>query len=41
MVRLVYFDEAYEQRVREGRMATIQDLREAILEGAAQRVRPR
>jgi Cu(I)/Ag(I) efflux system membrane protein CusA/SilA len=40
VVMLVYLDEAYERRVREGRMATAQDLREAILEGAAQRVRP-
>jgi Cu(I)/Ag(I) efflux system membrane protein CusA/SilA len=40
VVMLVYLDEAYERRVREGRMSTAQDLREAILEGAAQRVRP-
>jgi Cu(I)/Ag(I) efflux system membrane protein CusA/SilA len=40
VVMLVYLDEAYERRAREGRMATAQDLREAILEGAAQRVRP-
>ena len=38
---LVYLDEAYERRVREGRMATAQDLREAIVEGAVQRVRPK
>ena len=38
---LVYLDEAYERRVREGRMATVQDLREAIMEGAVQRVRPK
>jgi len=38
---LVYLDEAYERRVREGRMATEQDLREAIVEGAVQRVRPK
>jgi Cu(I)/Ag(I) efflux system membrane protein CusA/SilA len=41
VVMLVYLDEAYEQRVREGRMATMQDLREAIMEGAVQRVRPK
>ncbi|MGH7182926.1 MAG: efflux RND transporter permease subunit, partial [Nitrospiraceae bacterium] len=41
VVMLVYLDEAYEQRVREGRMATVQDLREAIMEGAVQRVRPK
>jgi Cu(I)/Ag(I) efflux system membrane protein CusA/SilA len=41
VVMLVYLDEAYERRVREGRMATAQDLREAIMEGAVQRVRPK
>ncbi|TKB55583.1 MAG: efflux RND transporter permease subunit [Nitrospira sp.] len=41
VVMLVYLDEAYERRVREGRMTTVQDLREAIMEGAAQRVRPK
>jgi Cu(I)/Ag(I) efflux system membrane protein CusA/SilA len=41
VVMLVYLDEAYERRMREGRMATAQDLREAILEGAVQRVRPK
>jgi copper/silver efflux system protein len=40
VVMLVYLDEAYERRLREGRMKTAQDLREAIMEGAAQRVRP-
>src|SRR5438132_4401973 len=37
---LVYLDEAFERRVREDRMTTRQDLNEAIVEGAAQRVRP-
>lgn len=41
VVMLVYLDEAYERRVREGRMATAHDLREAIMEGAVQRVRPK
>ena len=41
VVMLVYLDEAYERRVREGRMATAQDLRDAIMEGAVQRVRPK
>lgn len=41
MVMLVYLDEAYERRVRDGRLATAQDLREAIMEGAVQRVRPK
>nr|MBP8154007.1 efflux RND transporter permease subunit [Nitrospira sp.] len=41
VVMLVYLDEAYERRVREGRMATAHDLRDAIMEGAVQRVRPK
>jgi Cu(I)/Ag(I) efflux system membrane protein CusA/SilA len=41
VVMLVYLDEAYERRVREGRMETAQDLRDAIMEGAVQRVRPK
>ena len=41
VVMLVYLDEAYERRVREGHMTTAQNLREAILEGAVQRVRPK
>jgi Cu(I)/Ag(I) efflux system membrane protein CusA/SilA len=41
VVMLVYLDEAYERRVREGRMTTVQDLRESIMEGAVQRVRPK
>ncbi|MDF0650639.1 MAG: CusA/CzcA family heavy metal efflux RND transporter [Nitrospira sp.] len=41
VVMLVYLDEAYERRVREGRMVTAQDLRESIMEGAVQRVRPK
>jgi Cu(I)/Ag(I) efflux system membrane protein CusA/SilA len=41
VVMLVYLDEAYERRVGEGRMATVHDLGEAIIEGAVQRVRPK
>jgi Cu(I)/Ag(I) efflux system membrane protein CusA/SilA len=41
VVMLVYLDEGYERRVREGRMTTAHDLREAIIEGAVQRVRPK
>ncbi|UVT19673.1 MAG: efflux RND transporter permease subunit [Nitrospira sp.] len=41
VVMLVYLDEVYERRVREGRMTTEQDLRESIMEGAVQRVRPK
>ena len=41
VIMLVYLDDAYERRMREGRMTTVQDLREAIMEGAVQRVRPK
>ena len=41
VVMLLYLDEAYERRLREGRMTTAQDLREAVMEGAVQRVRPK
>jgi len=40
VVMLVYLEEAYERRRREGRMATAPELRDAVMEGAAQRVRP-
>ena len=41
VVMLVYLDEAYERRIREGRMNTLHDLGEGIVEGAVQRVRPK
>ena len=41
VVMLIYLDEAYERRVREGRMTTTQDLYDAVMEGAVQRVRPK
>ena len=41
VVMLVYLDEAYERRVQEGRLGTPQDLHDAIIEGAVQRVRPK
>jgi len=41
VVMLVYLDEAYERRVREDRMVSMQDLRDAVMEGAVQRVRPK
>ncbi|TSA02428.1 MAG: efflux RND transporter permease subunit [Nitrospiraceae bacterium] len=41
VVMLVYLDEAYERHAREGRMNSVQDLREAIMDGAVQRVRPK
>ncbi len=40
VVMLVYLDEAWERRVKEGR-TTFADLREAVIEGAVQRVRPK
>ncbi|HBY64752.1 MAG TPA: hypothetical protein DEH78_33455 [Solibacterales bacterium] len=41
VVMLVYLDEVYERRVHEGRMTTAKDLRDVIMEGAVQRVRPK
>jgi copper/silver efflux system protein len=41
IVMIVYLDEVYERRLREGSMSTLKDLSEAIVEGAAQRVRPK
>jgi Cu(I)/Ag(I) efflux system membrane protein CusA/SilA len=38
---LLYLDLAYEQAKREGRMQTLADLHEAILQGAARRIRPK
>lgn len=40
VVMIVYLDEAWERRKREGKI-TVDALREAIVEGAAQRVRPK
>lgn len=41
VVMLVYLDEAYERAVEAGRMTSIDALRAAIIEGAADRVRPK
>ncbi len=41
VVMIVYLDEVYERKLREGSMSTLQDLYDAIIEGAAQRVRPK
>jgi Cu(I)/Ag(I) efflux system membrane protein CusA/SilA len=41
VVMIVYLDEVYERRLREGSMSTLEDLYEAIIEGAVQRVRPK
>jgi Cu(I)/Ag(I) efflux system membrane protein CusA/SilA len=41
IVMLVYLDEARERYLREGRLRTIGDLKDAIVEGAVDRVRPK
>jgi Cu(I)/Ag(I) efflux system membrane protein CusA/SilA len=38
---LLYLDLAHQEAVREGRMNTLADLREAIVQGAAKRLRPK
>ncbi len=38
---LLYLDLAYEQAKREGRLSTLADLREAIVQGAVKRIRPK
>ncbi len=40
VIMIIFLDEAYERRQREGRLRSMADLREAIIEGAAQRLRP-
>ena len=41
IVMLAYLDEVYERRRREGRLNTMTDLYEGIVEGAVLRVRPK
>ncbi len=41
VVMLIYLDHAYEARYYDGRMNTINDLYEAVMEGAVERVRPK
>lgn len=41
VVMLVYLDEAYNRRTTEGRLKTIDDLKEVVMEGAVERVRPK
>ncbi|MBU0484204.1 MAG: efflux RND transporter permease subunit [Proteobacteria bacterium] len=41
VVMLVYLDEVYNRRMRHGMMNSFEDLRDAIIEGAADRVRPK
>jgi Cu(I)/Ag(I) efflux system membrane protein CusA/SilA len=38
---IIFLDEAYERWEREGRLRSLADLKEAIIEGAVQRVRPK
>ena len=40
-IMIVYLDEAYARRKREGRMKDISDLYDAVMEGAVQRLRPK
>jgi len=41
VIMIIFLDEAYERRQREGHLRSMADLREAIIEGAVQRVRPK
>lgn len=41
VVMIVYIDHAYERRLREGRIRTLEDIIEAHAEGTIQRVRPK
>src|SRR5258707_6433160 len=41
VIMLLYLDQAYEKWRHEGRLRTMQDLREAITEGAVKRIRPK
>jgi len=40
VVMIVYLDQAYERRQRDGRMSTTKDLYDSVIEGAVMRVRP-
>ena len=41
VIMIIFLDEAYERWEREGRLRSLADLKEAIIEGAVQRVRPK
>jgi Cu(I)/Ag(I) efflux system membrane protein CusA/SilA len=41
VVMLLYLDLAYEQMKREGRMRSFADLKEAVMQGAVKRIRPK
>lgn len=40
-IMIVYLDEAYKRRKEEGKMNTMSDLYDAVMEGSAQRLRPK
>jgi Cu(I)/Ag(I) efflux system membrane protein CusA/SilA len=41
VIMLLYLEHAYEKWRQEGRMRTLDDLKEAIIEGAVKRIRPK
>ncbi|MBE9504089.1 MAG: efflux RND transporter permease subunit [Proteobacteria bacterium] len=41
VIMLLFLDEAYKERTDKGRMNSLSDLREAVMEGAVERVRPK
>jgi Cu(I)/Ag(I) efflux system membrane protein CusA/SilA len=41
VVMIVYLDEVYDRRLKQGKMTTAKDLYDAIIEGAVMRVRPK
>jgi len=41
VIMLLYLEHAYEKWRKEGRMRTLDDLKEAIIEGAVKRIRPK
>ncbi|MCJ7801387.1 MAG: efflux RND transporter permease subunit, partial [Candidatus Marinimicrobia bacterium] len=41
VVMLIYLDQAYKYRMRDGKMNSVKDLYDAVMEGAVDRVRPK
>ena len=41
VIMLLFLDEAYKERKERGQMNSLSDLREAVMEGAVERVRPK
>jgi Cu(I)/Ag(I) efflux system membrane protein CusA/SilA len=41
IIMIIYLDEAYDRWRREGRLKSVKDLTECVVEGAVQRVRPK